>query len=141
MSSDPAEPHDLLFYDGYCALCHRWVKRVLKHDAEGRFLFAPLQGTTFGQRLSESQRNALPDSILVLTPDGRLLTRSAAVSHIVDRLHRPAKLFWITLPMRLPRPLADLLYRLVARIRHRVFGRTNETCPMLPAELRERFLP
>lgn len=133
--------HDLLFYDGHCALCHRWVTRVLEHDAEGRFRFSPLQGQTLEQRLGEEERNALPDSIVVATADGRWLTRSAAVMHLVDRLGRPAKLFWLTLPMRLPRPVADLLYRLVARVRRPVFGRTNDACPVLPPELRERFLP
>lgn len=141
MPGDADTKHDLLFYDGYCALCHRWVKRVLEHDRDGRFRFAPLQGSTLEVRLSQPQRDALPDSILVLSPDGSLRTRSAAVTHIVDRLGRPAKLYWLTLPMRLPRPLADLLYRTVARIRRPVFGRTKEACPMLPPELRERFLP
>jgi predicted DCC family thiol-disulfide oxidoreductase YuxK len=141
MPGDTDATHDLLFYDGYCALCHRWVKRVLEHDPDGRFRFAPLQGETLEQRLSQQQRNALPDSIVVLDPGGELRTRSAAVTYIVDRLDRPARLFWLTLPMRLPRPLADLLYRLVALIRRPVFGRTKEACPMLPPELRERFLP
>lgn len=134
--------HDLLFYDGYCALCHFWVKRVMRHDPDGAmFRYAPLQGETIGEVLSRERRDALPDSLVVLTTDGRLLTRSRAVTHLVDRLGRPPGLLVMTLAMRLPRPVADGLYRGVARVRHRVFGRTAQACPMLPPALRHRVLP
>lgn len=132
---------DLVLYDGGCGLCHRFVRRVLSHDGAGRFRFAPLAGETADQRIDAATRAALPDSIVVLTSDDRVLTRSAAVRRVVDRLGRPRGLFWLTLPMRLPRPWADALYRGVARARNAVSGRTAAACPAVPAELRDRFLP
>ena len=68
-------------------LCHGAVKFVLKHDRSGKaFRFAPLQGATFQSRISAGARADLPDSIVVLTEDGKLLTRSNAFVHILRRL-------------------------------------------------------
>ena len=70
---------DLLFYDGGCGLCHRWVRFVLWADRGGVFRFAPLGGETFRSRVREDEREGLPDSLVLLTPDGSLRTRSAAL--------------------------------------------------------------
>jgi predicted DCC family thiol-disulfide oxidoreductase YuxK len=137
----PSSPiPETLFYDGGCALCHRAVRFVLKHDPTGAaFRFAPLHGETFRSKVPAALRSALPDSLAVLTRDGRLLVRSQAVLHVLRNLGGPWKtaaafLRWI------PRPLADMLYTLVARVRYRVFGRREDVCPV-SGVLRSRFDP
>jgi len=40
-----------------------------------------------------------------------------------------------------PRGLLDVVYDFIARIRYRVFGRRDDLCPIVPAELRARFDP
>lgn len=139
METSPAV--DLMFYDGSCGLCHRWVSFVAARDRDGsRFRFAPLGGPTFATAYSPSQRGLLPDSVVVRTADGRTLTRSAAVIHIGERLGGP----WRTLAAiaaLLPRWLLDLGYDGIARIRRCLFARPLDSCPMLPPELRGRFLP
>ncbi len=40
-----------------------------------------------------------------------------------------------------PRPLRDVVYNFIARIRYRVFGRQNELCPIVASDLRARFDP
>ncbi len=40
-----------------------------------------------------------------------------------------------------PRPLRDVVYDFVARIRYRVFGRRDDLCPDVPPDLRARFDP
>lgn len=132
---------EYLFYDGHCGLCHRAVKFVLKHDRSGQaFRFAPLQGPTFAARIPAERWAGLPDSIVVLTSDGRLLVRSNAFLHILRRLGGGwAELAsWLGV---LPRALLDRVYDIVARIRYAVFGRRDELCPLVPAELRARFDP
>ncbi|MFZ3331073.1 MAG: DCC1-like thiol-disulfide oxidoreductase family protein [Candidatus Acidiferrales bacterium] len=132
---------DYLFYDGHCGLCHRAVKFVLKHDRGGRaFRFAPLQGETFATRVKVERRAGLPDSVVVQTRDGALLVRSAAFLHILRRLGGG----WVvvaTVVGLIPRALRDFVYDFVARVRYRVFGRQDEVCPLVPAELRARFDP
>jgi predicted DCC family thiol-disulfide oxidoreductase YuxK len=131
---------ETLFYDGDCALCHRAVRFVLKHDSGGAFRFAPLHGETFRSRVTAARHSAVPDSLAVLTRDGRLLLRSQAVLHVLRNLGgmwktAAALLRWI------PRPLGDVLYAVVARIRYRVFGRRDHACPAVSPALRSRFDP
>jgi predicted DCC family thiol-disulfide oxidoreductase YuxK len=134
-------PAEYLFYDGHCGLCHRAAKFVLKHDLDGRaFRFAPLQGPTFLARVAAERRIGLPDSVVVLTRDGELLMRSTAFLHIFRRLGGGWGILAAMLSV-VPRGLRDLIYDFVARIRYRVFGKRDELCPIVPAELRARFDP
>jgi predicted DCC family thiol-disulfide oxidoreductase YuxK len=132
---------EMLFYDGHCGLCHRAVRFVLRHDRSGsRFRFAPLQGATFQSLVPAGAQAGLPDSVVVLTQDGILLVRSNAFLHILRRLGGR----WGTLASVLsvvPRPLRDVIYNLVARIRYRVFGTRLDLCPVVPRHVRARFYP
>lgn len=132
---------ELLFYDGYCGLCHRTVKFVLRHDREGRaFRFAPLQGETFQARVPAERRAGLPDSIVILASDGSLLVRSSASLRILERLGGGWKLLSSVLGV-IPRPIRDAAYDFIARIRYRIFGRRDDLCPVTPPDLRARFDP
>jgi predicted DCC family thiol-disulfide oxidoreductase YuxK len=144
MESSPAvtdRTRDVLFYDGHCGLCHGIVKFVIARDPEGTlFRYAPLQGPTFEAAVPVDARRTMPDSVAVRTADGRLLVRSAAVIHIGERLGGIWRGFARGLAV-MPRWLLDLGYDGIARVRNRLFARPEATCPVLPAELRQRFLP
>lgn len=132
---------EMLFYDGHCGLCHGAVKFVVKRDRAGRaFRFAPLQGPTFEARVPAERRAGLPDSIIVLTNEGALLARSEAVVHILRRLGGAWKALAGVLAL-VPRALRDAAYNFIARIRYSIFGKRNDVCPILPADLRARFDP
>jgi len=132
---------EYLFYDGHCGLCHRAVKFVLKHDPGGRtFRFAPLQGETFLARVAAERRVGLPDSVVVLTRDGEVVVRSASFLHILRRLGGGWGVLAAVLSV-VPRGLRDFVYDFIAGIRYRVFGRRDDLCPIVPAELRRRFDP
>ncbi len=133
----PPNGQEVIFYDGHCGLCHRTVLWVLREDAAGEhFIFSPLQGEFLKTLVSDAQRTALPDSIVVHTHDGRLLTRSSAVAHILDRLGHTTRARLLRV---IPRPVRDLGYRTVAAVRHWLFARPTDACPMMPPELRTRF--
>jgi predicted DCC family thiol-disulfide oxidoreductase YuxK len=130
----------ILFYDGACGLCHGAVLFLLKCDKAGVFRFAPLQGETLAEQVPEETLAALPDSLVLREPDGRLFTRSSAVVAMLKRLGP----FWRVLGALLwvvPRPLRDLGYDAVAKVRHRLFKKPDDACPIVPKELRGRFLP
>lgn len=132
---------DLLFYDGGCGLCHRAVTFALARDLDGsRFRYAPLAGTTFREQYDEAHRAELPDSIVVRTTDGRTLVRSQAVIHLGERLGGGWRVL-ARVASVLPAWLLDLGYDGIARVRSRLFARPEGTCPLLPPELRGRFLP
>lgn len=135
MASKP----EILFYDGHCGLCHRAVRFVLAEDREGTlFRFAPLQGETFQRLVTPDQQKTLPDSVVVMTADEKLLARSDAFLHILRRLGGGWKVLAVVLSL-IPRALRDFVYDFVARVRYRVFGRRDDLCPVTPPELRRRF--
>jgi predicted DCC family thiol-disulfide oxidoreductase YuxK len=132
---------DLLFYDGGCGLCHRLVSFVIARDREGsRFRYAPLGGATFESMLDPQQRAGLPDSVVVRTADGRTLVRSDAAIHIGEQLGGVWRVLARAASL-LPRWLLDPGYDAVARVRGRLFAKPDGACPLLPPELRQRFLP
>jgi predicted DCC family thiol-disulfide oxidoreductase YuxK len=134
-----AEPARL-FYDGACGLCHAAVRFVLAEDPHGRaFRFAPLEAESFAAAIPEDVRATLPDSLVVLRPDGTLLLRSAAVREICARLGG----IWRALGFAsriLPLAVLDRVYDAVARVRKRVFSTPVDACPLVPPDLRARFL-
>lgn len=127
---------DLLFYDGSCGFCHRWVLFLLHHDQDGsRFRFAPLGGQAWQ---AAGITGPVPDSLVLKTADGRILFRSAAVLEMGERLGGRWKML-ARIAGLLPRWLLDLAYDGIARIRKHIFARPPGVCPILPAELRARF--
>ena len=135
----PVSATEIIFYDGHCGFCHRAVRWVLKRDPAGtRFRFAPLQGPTFQKLVPAFYRATLPDTIVLRTREAELLVRSDAFIHILRRLGGP----WMPLATVLnlvPRFIRDTVYDFIAHIRHRLFARPTDTCPVLPPDQRARF--
>ena len=127
----------LVYFDGLCGLCDRFVRFVVARDRSGRYRFAPLQGTTARNRLPESpDRDAL--STVVLEDGGRFRVRSDAALAVLaglGGLWRLAALLRV-----IPRPIRDGVYDWIAGHRFRWFGRREE-CRVPGPEERERFLP
>jgi predicted DCC family thiol-disulfide oxidoreductase YuxK len=129
---------DWLLYDGACGLCHRSVRFVLAEDLFHRFRFAPLGGTTARDLTSSADPATLPDSVIVVTEDGAILTRFAAVRYILRQLGGLWRVLWIVTAI-VPSPLGNVGYDFIARVRHKLFAKPDDVCPLLPAHLRDRF--
>jgi predicted DCC family thiol-disulfide oxidoreductase YuxK len=74
---------------------------------------------------------------VVLIDGGSYVIRSEAVLRIARDLGRPWSLLWPL--VHVPRPLRDLVYRLIARSRYRIFGR-RDICRVPTPDERDRFL-
>lgn len=134
-----AARRSMVFYDGACGLCHRTVRFAIARDRDGRhFRFAALGGEAFRRLVPEALRARLPDSIVVLTAEGSLLARSAAVIHILERIGGPWRLAGGLLAL-VPLGIRDLGYDGIARARYRLFRRPTDACPVTSPELRARF--
>jgi predicted DCC family thiol-disulfide oxidoreductase YuxK len=133
----------IILYDGVCGLCNGFVAFVWPRDRERRFRFAPLQGATARTILARHGRDAtaLDTVFVVVDPDGpseRLLDRAAAGLYVLAALGGGWRLLSRLLG-RLPLPLLDGAYRLLARNRYRLFGRLD-ACPIPGPEHRGRFI-
>lgn len=139
LTSTRANTVQTIFYDGHCGFCHRWIRFVIAEDTDGsRFRFSPLQGNLIHKTLPTAYIESLLNSIIVMDTDGTPLTRSAAVMHILWHLGG----LWRVLcwsGRAIPQPLRDRIYDSVAACRHRLFLAPEDTCPLLPPKLRQRF--
>lgn len=116
---------DRVLYDGSCGLCHRSVRFLIAEDVSGTsFVYVPQEGGG--------------STIIVETANGRTLTRSDAVIHLLHRLGGFWRLIALVFTL-VPRVLRDGAYDLVARVRYRIFGKTKDACPLMPPDLRSRF--
>ncbi len=129
--------HPVIFFDGWCRLCSATVRFVLKADRKGLFRFAPLSGPLAKELLPEHDLAVNEPGTLYLLENGRLLARSDAVLGICRLLPVPWR--WLYLFRFLPRGLRDGIYRLIARLRYRLFGR-RKTCLAPTENLADRFL-
>jgi predicted DCC family thiol-disulfide oxidoreductase YuxK len=134
-------PMDRLVYDGGCGLCHNAVKLVIQHDPGGeRFKFTPLESPIVEASLPEGVgREQLPDSMLVITTRGELLMKSDAALYVASRLKHPLAPLASLVRALVPRVVRDSIYDFIASIRHKLFKKPEEACPLLPAHLRRRF--
>ena len=134
MRQDPAPP--IIYFDGFCGLCNRFVDFLLRADRSRRFRFAPVQGSTALEKLKPPPS---PDpTTIVLESDGRLLEKSDAVLAIFRQLGglwRLAGLFRL-----IPRAGRDRVYDWIARNRYARFGK-RDTCRLPTEDERTVFLP
>ena len=127
----------LIYYDGLCGLCDRFVQFVLWRDRAARYRFAPLQGSTARERVP-STLDPETSQTVILEDGGRFRVRSDAALAILTGLGGAWRLAGL---LRIvPRPLRDAVYDLVASHRSRWFGRRAECRVPEPAQ-RDRFLP
>ncbi len=133
----------VLFFDGECGLCNRLVRVLLRLDRRQVLRFAPLQGPAAQAYL---RRHGLPtedfDSLIFVPdwdrrdqPDYLMRTDGAlaALGHCAGfgGIVRVVSL--------LPGSWRDAGYKVVARLRYRLFGRWVPR-PLARAEWQRRFL-
>ncbi len=135
----PATDPPTILFDGVCSLCGGWVRFVLAHesDREPRVRFAALQSEP-GAALARVH-GIDPERLdsIVFVADGVAWQHSDAVMQMLRHLRAPWR--WGRIGRILPRGFRDWCYRLVARNRYRLFGKTD-TCMVPTSELRSRFL-
>ncbi len=128
----------IVVFDGKCLLCNGWVQFLLRHDRQGRIRFASMQGEQGARLLNEAGLSAGEGlQTLLVIEGGRSWQHTAAILRILHRLGWPWRLAWVG--WLVPAPLRDALYRLVARNRYRIWGR-SEVCMVPAPEHAGRFL-
>jgi predicted DCC family thiol-disulfide oxidoreductase YuxK len=129
----------IVLFDGVCNLCNASVQFIIDRDPAQRFRFAPLQ-SDFAKELLRERGVTVPEGdpdTIILVEGERVHVRSGAALRIARHLSGAWKLLAVFLVV--PWFLRDLGYLIVAKLRYRLFGK-SDTCRVPTPELRARFL-
>ena len=74
-------PRPIVFFDGDCGLCDRFVRFLVARDRRQRLHYAPLQGDTARQLIPPATAESI-DSVILLDEDGLHLRSEAALRAI-----------------------------------------------------------
>jgi len=123
----------IVVFDGVCVLCSRWVDFILRHDVDGQFRLAAMQGT-HGRMLLASHGLSPNDPFSLLLVQGdRGYTDTDAIIRVLQDLGPGWQLLGNMLRL-IPRPIRDPTYRWLARNRYRLFGRRAQCRLRDPAQ-------
>jgi predicted DCC family thiol-disulfide oxidoreductase YuxK len=141
--ADPAVPRfaddkPVIIFDGKCVLCSGFARFVMRHDRGHRFRLLAAQTPLGAALYRHLGLDPVDYQTNILIENGRAYFRSEGSIRIVAALGFPWSL--AALARRLPRPLRDRLYDVVARNRLRWFG-TRDTCHLPDPSEADRFLP
>ena len=127
----------VLLYDGHCNLCTASVRFIVRHDREGKILFAPLR-SDFAQRfLRENDLKRKGVESLIMVKGNNYVMKSDAVLEAAKILGRPWSWFYIFRVV--PAGLRNRIYDFIARYRYNVFGKNEESMKTVDGA-EERFL-
>ncbi len=117
----------VVYYDGYCGVCVRFVSFLLRHTRDVKF--ATLQGHTAEERLPRELADR--QDTMVFEENGRAYTESSAAIRSLAQVVPLFKIFLLV-----PKPLRDGVYRWVASHRYWWKGQLG----IATSDERDRFL-
>ena len=127
----------IIFFDGVCGMCNRFVDLILRIDDKGVFRFAPIQGET-AKRLLPPPSEAPQEWSMFYLDERGIYERSDAFVEVYRRL---GGTWWFLSLLRLvPRGVRDSVYQTIARNRYRWFGQ-RDACRVPSPEEKCLFLP
>lgn len=126
---------NIILFDGVCNLCESSVQFIIKHDRQNYFHFAS-QSSELGQKLLKAYGLEQVDSIALITKEKAYIHSDAAleIAKNLDGWYKYLSVFRF-----IPKVLRDMLYKVVAKYRYKVFGK-KDSCMMPSDTLKDRFL-
>jgi predicted DCC family thiol-disulfide oxidoreductase YuxK len=122
----------IVFYDGSCGICNRFIQFILKHSTHTQF--APLEGSIARRMLTKKQQKN-KDSIIVIK-DGITYDKSNA---ILELMHELDGIYPLLYSLKvLPKYFRNFFYEIFAKYRHHI--RKQSTCSLLTTDEQKRFL-
>lgn len=127
----------IILFDGECNLCHSVVQKIIVYDNKDVFRFLA-QNSEKGQFIYQKYGlSSTDESIILISPEGIIQKKSAAVFAIAKVLGGRFK--WIQYFRIFPTSLGDYMYDYVARKRYLWFGKTS-SCILPSPKIKHRFL-
>jgi len=129
--------HHVIIFDGVCNVCNRSVNFIIKRDPSNLFVFAPMQSPAAQKLIADHNVDNAGFDTFILIKNNECFYRTNAAIEIAQELSGAWYLFKVF--KILPRAFRDYFYRLFARNRYSVFGK-SKTCMIPTKELKNKFL-
>jgi len=123
-----AQPERILIYDGQCRLCVTAKDALERRDEGTGVRWVAYQSEEAARCLGEEHQPGRPEAAFLVEPDGTITRGLDAFLSLLPGLRGG----WLLLALwKIPplRPLAYLLYRVIARYRYRWFGTVTTSPP------------
>jgi len=137
MDTDSLHKHPIIFFDGVCGMCNRFVDLIIRADTKGVFRFSPLQGETAHEVLPALSEDA-SDWSMIYVDDRGIHDQLDASLEVYRRLGGLWGVFGLALFV--PRCIRTIVYQIIASNRYRWFGK-RDSCRLPTESEKERFLP
>ena len=127
----------LILFDGECILCNKAVQFIIKRDTKEIFKFASLQSTYGKELLRKIGGDQTQWNSLALIEGSQYYLKSEAVLKILKEISGFSIVFHLL--RLLPQNILDKLYMITAKIRYKLFGRTNSCTIYQKSEFSNRI--
>jgi predicted DCC family thiol-disulfide oxidoreductase YuxK len=128
---------DIIFYDGYCVICSRFIRQLIKLDKNRKYSFASISSSLSEKFLSSKIDKEQVGKFIVLYSGDKVYKKSDAVIKIFTGFGGGFVLF--NLLRVFPKILRDFVYDVFASYRYRLFGKLNQ-CDIPSKEIVDRFI-
>lgn len=125
----------IVFFDGICGLCNKFIDFLLSEDKNDTLTYAPLQGDTAKMKLSKDELENV--NTIIYQEENKTYKLSDAILKILGSLGGIWKL--VIIFRIIPKFIRDKLYKYVASNRYKWFGK-KETCRIPTPEERSKIL-
>jgi predicted DCC family thiol-disulfide oxidoreductase YuxK len=127
----------IILFDGICNLCNGAVQFVIKHDPEGKFLFASLQSEAGQEVLKQYNLPAGNFNSFILLQNEKVYNKSTAALKVARQIKGVWS--WLYIFIVIPQFIRDAVYNWIAKNRYKWFGK-KDVCMLPTPELKARFL-
>ena len=126
----------VVFFDGECGLCNRFVKFVIRHNSQKNLRYCWLQSDN-AQKILRKNKVVVDMSSIIFMDKNKVYFESEAFLRIMSKLDCPPRLLKVFRVF--PRFIADIVYRCIAHRRYKIFGKST-TCEMPKDEHRNLYI-
>ena len=128
---------NIIFYDGYCVVCSRFIKFLIKIDKDKMYSFANISSQVSTKILGERMKGQDIGKFIILYTDHEIYKKSDAVIKIFTGF---GGAFTILNILKIfPKVLRDFIYDSFAKYRYRLFGKYDK-CDVPSKEIVDRFI-
>lgn len=127
----------VVLFDGVCNVCNGFVNFLIDRDPDGLFVFASQQSIV-GEEYMKAKGIVTNLDTMATVVNGKVYTHSTAFIRTVALLGGYYEL--LNLFLIIPAFLRDFGYSNFAKYRYAIFGKKEETCRRLTADIKRRFL-